>query len=84
MSVLDELREVARDELDAVEVVGVAKRGQCAEDPGHVGAVEAEVGQVRVAVRVAGLDGAVGGNVVGVVAIHGAVHLEVVRGWEGA
>lgn len=81
-----ESRKVARHQLQSFEIAGIAQRILVAVGEANVCAVEAEVGQVRVSIRVARCDGATcearSTEVVGVVASVCAIDVVVVSDLE--
>ena len=82
-----ESREITRNQLQCLQVIRIPQRVQVAISEPDVGAVQAEVRQVRIAIRVARSDRTAGktrsAKVVGVVAAIGAVKVVVVGGFEG-
>ena len=82
-----ESRKVARNQLQSLQVIRISKRVQVAISEADVRAVQAEVRQVRVAIRVARSDGTAGktrsAKVVRVIAAIGAVEVVVIGGFEG-
>jgi len=83
-----ESRKVSRNQLQSLQIVGVAQRILVTVSETDVGAVQAEVRQIGVAVGVAGGDGTAGEagsvEIVRVVAAVGAVEVIVVGSLEGS
>jgi len=81
-----ESRKVARHQLQSFQIAGITQWVLVAVGEAYVCAMEAEVGQVRVSIRVAGRDGTTGESrsteVVGVVASICAVDIVVVSDLE--